>query len=154
MGSTDGSCDGNFNERVIFSMKRILNTPSSIESFTKTTFENWPQALKSRIDIENQLDGIENEDGGVTESINNGKISDNMYLIAWKREADDIIGIQTYVTIFERTAGNNCKFNDKFWTENREKVLNAKKYFLLQKIESNPVYKQFLLRQSTYQKIE
>ena len=154
MSSTNGNCAGKFNERVVFSAKRIKNTSSSIESFTAATFESWPQALKSRIDIENQLDGIDNEDGGDTDYGKNGKIFDNMYLVAWKREQDDTIRIQTYVTIFERTAGENCKFNEKYWSGQRARVQNAKKYFLLQKIESNPVYKEFLLRQSTHQQIE
>lgn len=152
MRSTSGNCAGKFDERVIFSAKRIKNTSSSIELFTTNAFESWPQALISRIDIENQLDGIDNEDGGGTEFENNGKISDNMYLVAWKRE-DDTIRIQTYVVIFERTAGDNCKFTEEYWSGQREKVHNAKKYFLLQKIESNPVYKEFLIRQSTHQQI-
>ena len=127
-------------------MKTIENAPESIKIFAEKNFQGWPQNLTDRIDLKYALSGIENEDGGVTEYTINGKISDNLYLVAWKREENNtIIRIQTYNVIFERTPGQSCKFTETYFSSQMERVLNAKKYFLLLKVEENPLYKKFLL---------
>ena len=145
-------CAGTFDERVVFSMKTIENAPESIKIFAEKNFQGWPQNLIDRIDLKYELSGIENEDGGVTEYTINGKISDNLYLVAWKREENNtIIRIQTYNVIFERTPGQSCKFTETYFSSQMERVLNAKKYFLLLKVEENPLYKKFLLSLGQHQ---
>lgn len=146
MKSPSGDCERKFNERVEFSMKDIKDTVDSIEKFSGNAFKDWPQNLIDRIDLINQINGIENINDDAMSFEYNGQIRDNMYLVAWRRNKDTI-RIQTYITIFERKAGYKCKFDEDFWSNNRERINNAKKYFLLLKIESNPVYKEFLLKQ-------
>jgi len=68
-----------------------------------------------------------------------------MYLAAWKREENNTVHIHTYATIFERTAGHGCRFNPEYWSGKKDKITNAKKYFLLTKVKTNPGYKNFLI---------
>jgi len=146
MKSTQGHCPDNFNEKVKFSSFGIKNTPESISKFMKNHFLDWPQQLKAEINLEDPHGMLNDDDGVNFDSDVNGKISTNMYLIAWKREENDtIVQIQTYIIVFERKVGGGCHFNPQFWTGNRDKINNAKKYFLLTKVESNPVYKTFLI---------
>lgn len=145
MKSAWGHCPGQFNEKVEHSNNLIENTPESIKEFTESEFNGWPQNLTTRINLKRLQSALDSNDDKFDLGTN-GKIASNMYLIAWRREKDNTILIHTYVTIFERTAGHDCHFVPEYWTGQRERINNAKKYYLLTKIESNPVYKEFLLR--------
>jgi hypothetical protein len=127
------------------SNKLIKDTSESIKTFTVTTFRDWPEKVRTVINIENDLEGAVDIDDSPSSLAINGKMQSNMYLVAWKREEKGTIRIHTHVTIFERTAGENCVFNPEYWSGNMQKMKNAKKYFLLDKIRTNPVYKTFLL---------
>jgi hypothetical protein len=139
-----GHCPGQFNEKLAHSEKLIRDTPESIQEFSKTAFKNWPQHLSEKINIQNELEGFESDNGGGFDLDTNGKIASNMYLVVWRRE-ENKVRIHSYVTIFERTAGRNCYFNPEFWSGKRGKIINDKKHFMFITIESTPGYKTFLL---------
>ena len=145
MKASHGHCAGSFNERVMHSNVMIKDTPDAIRKFSKSEFHDWPQKMKMKIDLENTLKAIRDDDGDDLTLITDGKISSNMYMVAWARDGNNAIHILTYVTIFQRTPGANCHFNQDYWSGQNDRIKNAKKYFLLTKIESNPVYKRFLL---------
>jgi hypothetical protein len=145
MLSTWGHCPGHFDEKVMNSDNIIRDTPESIQEFTHDEFQDWPQKMRVRLNIQNRLKSAVNDDGDEFGLNSIGKIASNMYLAAWRREEDNTIHIQTYVTIFERTAGTNCYFTPEYWSGHRDKITNAKKYYLLTKLKTNPAFKNFLM---------
>ncbi len=145
MKSTSGKCAGHFNEKVEHSNNIIDDTSESIKDFIASDFQDWPQDLLVKINLKKRQSAVDIHQDDF-DFKTNGKIRTNMYLVAWKRRNDNTIQIHTYVTIFERTAGDGCKFIEDYWSGSRERIINAKKYYLLLKIEENPVYREFLLR--------
>ena len=145
MKSDLGHCAGHFSERIVHSNKLINDNSDSIKKFTDSAFEDWPQKLRKKINIENELEGAIDDDADDVGLATNDKISTNMYVVAWKRGENGTIRIHAYVTIFERTAGHDCHFNADYWSGNKDKITNAKKYFMLTKVRTNPIYKNFLL---------
>jgi hypothetical protein len=140
-----GHCPGRFDEKIINSDNIILDTLESIQEFTSDEFQEWPQKIRVKLNIKNRVNGSVNDDGDEFSQDENGKIASNMYLAAWRRPLNGTtVHIQTYATIFERTAGQNCHFNPHYWSGHRDRITNAKKYYLLTKVKSNPAFRNFL----------
>lgn len=138
-------CAGHFDERLVYSMKAVKDTPEAIRKFTEAEYEAWPEVVRKKIDPDSQ------QKGAISENVDNfgqeagGKITNNLYVVTWRRDDDGNVEIHTFATIFERTTSSNCRFNEEFWNGKREKIENAKKYYLMQKMENNPVYRPHLL---------
>ena len=122
--STNGNCQGVFEERASHSTKLIFDTPEAIDEFVKSEMQDWPSRIKDKIKLETQLEGLldENDDGFSLQI--NGKIQNNLYLIASRRQDRNKIRIQTHNTVFERTPGNNCKFVEDYWNNQRDRISN------------------------------
>ncbi|CAF4216856.1 unnamed protein product, partial [Rotaria magnacalcarata] len=74
MKSSSGNCQQNFEEKVSHSNKLIKDTPESIDEYVQSELHDWPEKIKNKIKMRNQLDGSANDDeDGLNYEIN-GKI--------------------------------------------------------------------------------